>query len=241
MFFFLPFTEILLLYILAAILPAIFLLRYIYRLDTIEKEPAYLLLRLLFCGVGAAICSILLERVGQGILDATVSQQSPHYILFLAFLVVAVVEEGMKLFFLKRCSWRDPNFDYLFDGIVYAVFTSLGFAAFENIIYVFNYGLSVSIPRAIFAIPGHLSFSVFLGIFYGRAKRCEIHGNRFGCYRNLLLGYLCAVFLHGFYDTCAMIGTAPANAIFLIFIILLYSLVYRMVRKASQYDRPIYQ
>lgn len=49
----------------------------------------------------------------------------------------------MKLFFLYRRSWRDDNFNYKFDGVVYAVFVSLGFAAFENIMYVFSYGLSV--------------------------------------------------------------------------------------------------
>ena len=44
-------------------------------------------------------------------------------------------------------AWRDPNFNYRFDGIVYAVFVSLGFAAFENISYVVGYGLTTAVAR----------------------------------------------------------------------------------------------
>ena len=110
MFFFLPimpFSGIILLYILVAIIPAIFLLRYIYKHDTIEKEPPALIGSLILCGVGAALCSIVLEGIGNLILDNTVSQRSPYYLLILAFVVVAAVEEGTKLFFLKKRSWND--------------------------------------------------------------------------------------------------------------------------------------
>ena len=138
MFFFAPFFAvpalyILGIYVLAAVLPAVFLLRYIYRKDTVEPEPPLLLIRLLFMGVIAALISIVLESLGESILNALVDPGSPWYTVLLAFFVVAVVEEGTKFFFLKRRTWYDPNFNYSFDGIVYAVFVSLGFAAYENI------------------------------------------------------------------------------------------------------------
>ena len=177
MIFFTPMMSILAIYVLAAVLPAFFLLRYIYRKDTIEKEPGYLLWQLLLGGVLAALASIVLETLGSAILNNTVDQRDPKYYIIMAFLVVAAVEEGTKLFFLKRRSWRDPNFNYMFDGLVYSVFVSLGFAAFENIKYVFSYGLSVAVPRALLAIPGHMGFAVFMGIFYGRAKLAESRGN----------------------------------------------------------------
>ena len=239
MIFFNPIMSILLIYVLAAVLPAFFLLKYIYRMDTIEKEPGYLLWSLLLSGVLAALASILLESAGNYILNAAVSQDDPYYYIILAFLVVAVVEEGTKLFFLKRRSWRDPNFNYMFDGMVYSVFVSLGFAAFENIKYVFAYGLSVAMPRALLAVPGHLGFAVFMGIFYGRAKLCECRGDSFGKKINMALGYVFAVFLHGFYDSCCMIGTKEATAVFVIFVIAMYFIVFHMVKKASRKDRPV--
>ena len=217
MFFFMPvpimpWSNILLLYILAAIVPAIFLLRFVYRNDTIEKEPPGLIWSLILRGVLAAMCSIVLESVGSWVLNRTVSQSSPYYGIILAFLVVAAVEEGTKLFFLYHRTWRDWNFTHLYDGIVYSAAVSLGFAAFENIKYVFSYGLSVALPRAITAIPGHLGFSVFMGVFFGRAKLCQVQGNPSGRRFNLAMAYLSAVFLHGFYDACAMIGTTAATS-----------------------------
>lgn len=234
------FNYIIFIHVLAAVIPAFFLLRYIYRHDTIEKEPPSLLISLIFQGVLAALCSIVLEKIGSLILNTNLSQDNPYYIIVFAFLVVAAVEEGTKLFFLKRRTWIDFNFSHMFDGVVYSAFVSLGFAAFENIKYVFSYGLSVALTRALTAIPGHLSFSVFMGVFYGKAKLCENQGNHFGKMFYLLTGYLSAVFLHGFYDACAMLGTARANVVFYVFIALMYIVAHRMIKNASKKDKPIY-
>lgn len=235
-FFFSPSTAI---YILAALVPAVFLLLYIYRQDKIEKEPPRLLLLLLLGGVLAIPVAILLESIGQRILDSYFFSPTTLYCLLMAFLVVAAVEEGAKLLFLWLFSWKSPHFNYLFDAVVYSVFVSLGFAAFENIKYVFTYGLSVALARAVTAVPGHLSFSVFMGIFYGRAKLCSVCGSSSKARRNLLAGYLCPVFFHGFYDACAMIEGGVSTLVFLVFVILMYILVFRLVKAASYYDRPI--
>lgn len=244
MFLFFPFSPLLyrtlLIYILAAITPAVLLLRYIYKQDKIEKEPPGLIFSLLLRGVVAALCAIVLEMIGSAILDRTLSPDHPYYVAVLAFLVVAAAEEGTKLFFLKRRTWNDPNFSHMFDAIVYSAAVSLGFAAFENIKYVFSYGLSVVFPRALFAIPGHLGFSVFMGVFYGKAKVCANNGDNGGKTWNLLLGYLSSVFLHGFYDSCAMSGTTQAVILFYVFVAVMYFVVYRLIRSASRRDRPVF-
>lgn len=239
MFFVLPLLPLLLVYIVAAVLPAILLLRYIYQNDTIEKEPAGLLLVLLLMGVVAALCSGVLEGLAQSLLTLLVDPGSPAYTILLAFLVVALVEEGTKFLLLRRRTWNHPAFNYRFDGIVYAVFVSLGFAAFENIQYVLHYGLSVALPRALLAVPGHMAFAVYMGTFYGRAKLCEARGDEFGVKRNLLTGYLLAVVLHGFYDACAMIGTSRSTLVFLAFVVLLDWRVYRLLKRESASDAPV--
>ena len=239
MIFYVPGLSVLAVYVLAAVLPAVFLMRYIYRKDTVEKEPPSLLLSLVFMGVLAALAAMVLERIGEGILNRMVSQYSRWYVILLAFLVVGAAEEGCKLFFLKRRSWWDPNFNYRFDGVVYAVFVSLGFAAFENILYVFRYGLSVVLPRALLAIPGHMGFAVFMGCFYGRAKLCEVYGDEAGKRGNLFLGWLSATVLHGIYDSCAMIGSGVATVAFLAFVVLMYIVVLRRVDRESRMDHPL--
>lgn len=226
-------------YILAAVLPAVFLLRYIYQQDTVEKEPPGLLLILLLLGVAAALVSGVVERFAQTLLMMLVDPGSPAYTILLAFLVVALVEEGAKFYLLKGSTWCHPAFNYRFDGIVYAVFISLGFAAFENIQYVLHYGLSVALPRALLAVPGHMSFAVYMGLFYGRAKLCETCGDGAGRRRNLAAGYLAAVLLHGIYDACAMIGSLPSMVLFVVFVLLMYRGVYRRLRRESATDAPV--
>ena len=244
MFFFAPMMpdlifSVLAIYVLAAVLPAIFLMRYVYRQDQIEPEPVGLLASLVWKGVLAALAAIVLEFIGQTVLQGLVSEDNPNYVYYLAFLVVAAVEEGTKLFFLYRRTWKEPDFNYRFDAIVYAVFVSLGFAAFENVKYVLSYGLSVALPRAILAVPGHMGFAVFMGIFYGRAKRCADWGNRFGCKVNLILSYLFPVALHGVYDSCCMTGTNRSTLVFVIFVLVMYLLVFRLIRHESRTDTPI--
>ena len=239
MFFIMPFLPILGIYIFAAVLPAAVLLRYVYKTDTVEQEPPGLLARLLLMGVFAALASGVLETLGETVLNALIDPGSPIYTVVLAFFVVALVEEGMKFVLLKRTTWYHPAFNYRFDGIVYAVFVSLGFAAFENIQYVLHYGLSVALPRALLAVPGHMSFAVFMGLFYGRAKLCEAYDYRRGVRHNLMAGYLVAVFLHGFYDTCAMVGTTVSTIVFLIFVVLMYTWVFRLLKRESATDTPV--
>lgn len=243
MFFFAPLIAVpvlyLVIYVLAAVVPAVVLMRYVYRQDRVEREPPWLLGGLALRGVYAALAAIVLETLGQSVLNALVSRDNPRHVVLTAFLVVAVVEEGTKFFFLYRRTWRDPNFNYRFDAIVYAVFVSLGFAAFENVKYVFSYGLSVALPRAILAIPGHMGFAVFMGWFYGRAKLRSDLGDGLGARVNLALGYLAAVFLHGMYDTCCMTGTARSTLVFAAVVAVLYLAVFRLIRREARNDTPV--
>ena len=239
MFSVLPSIATIFIYLLAALLPALFLMRYIYRKDTIEKEPKGMLVGLVFLGIAAALFAVLLESIGQSILSRYLAEDSPAYTIVMAFLVVAVVEEGAKYLFLYWRTWRDPNFNFRFDGIVYAVFVSLGFAAFENISYVMGYGLTTAFLRAVLAIPAHMGFAVFMGYFYARAKRCSDEGNARGKHLNLWAGYFSATLLHGFYDACALLGTIVSALLFLAFVIAMYIIVIRLIKKESRSDQPV--
>lgn len=222
--------------VVAALFPAFFLLRYIYKRDKVEKEPPSLLAKLFFLGVLSALPACLLEYFGEDILSRYVSADSPKYSIILAFLIVAVIEEGIKLFCLKKKTWNDPNFNYRFDGIVYAVFVSLGFAAIENVLYVFSYGLSVALPRALLAVPGHMGFAVFMGAAYGSAAQCRAQGRYAAMRFNLFLSFLIPVLLHGFYDACAMLNTESSMLFFYLFVVVMYIVVIRRVKRASAKD-----
>ncbi len=237
MFFFRPMLIVFWVYMLVALLPAIGLMVYIYHLDKIEHEPWGLILKLAAFGGSAAVLSGILESIGQKVLDFfQFDTASPIYTILLAFLVVALVEEGLKFFFLYRGSWKDPNFDYTFDAIVYSAAVSLGFAALENVMYVFGFGLSTGFMRAFLSIPGHLAFAILLGLFYGKAKEKAKAGWKAGSLFDLFTGLLLAFVLHGLYDTTAMLGNLSALICFVIIVLVIYFIVFRLVRKAADDD-----
>lgn len=225
--------------IAAAVIPALLLLRSVYRADRLEKEPARLLIALVLYGILATFAAIAAERLGEGVLAHLVPPDTVGYNVLLYFVVVALSEEGCKYLLLRWRTWRSPDFNCQFDGVVYAVFVSLGFALWENISYVALFGLGTALVRAVTAVPGHACFGVFMGAFYGLAKRYDNFGDgrrsRF-CRR---LAVVMPVLLHGAYDFIATLEFDGYALIFLAFVIVLFTAARRMIRRLSRDDRFI--
>ncbi len=236
MFYFLGFNRIL---IVAAILPAIILLLKVYQADRLEREPVGLLVSLVFLGIVSTLIAMVCEGIGETILSRAVPANSLIYYAIMYFGIVAFSEEGAKYLMLKKRTWCHPAFNCQFDGMVYAIFTSLGFALWENIGYVLANGLGTALIRAITAVPGHACFGVFMGAFYGLAKRAEREGRlaQSGSFR--ILAVLLPAFLHGCYDFIAATGYRHSIWAFIIFVIILFVISFRMVRKMAQEDRYI--
>lgn len=225
----------------AAVLPALFLMRYVYRLDRIEKEPLGLLIEL--AGAGAVCCfpAAIIEQLLGKALEQFFVPESEIYILIDAFLVVALAEEGCKFICLRMFTWRNEEFDCNFDGIVYAVFVSLGFAALENIMYLQNFGLSIAFSRAILSIPGHMTFSIFMGHHYSKAKKAMIYGRPDEARQHSVTAIVRAVILHGFYDYCLMSNYEVLYYVFFVFVILLDIVSIKKIKKEAASDAPFEQ
>lgn len=227
-------------YVGLAVLPAVVLMRYIYRKDSIvDREPTHLVLKLAFGGVIAALLSMVFELIVQNVLERNAYQLTQTSYIVLTAISVGLIEEGTKFWMLKRRSWRNPNFNYRFDGIVYAVFVSLGFAAFENILYVYRFGLSVVFTRALLAIPAHFGFAVVMGTFYGTAKLYERYGYGVFASGQLWAGYLLATAMHAFYDGTAMLGTTTSTLAFGVFVICSYIGIFMLIKRQAAQDRPL--
>lgn len=223
----------------SALLPALLLMRWVYRQDTVEKEPKDLLWKLALRGALMCIPAAVLE----GTLIPFMSRFAPEGSLFNSFLqtflVVAVAEEGCKYFMLRRATWDDPNFNYRFDGIVYAVFVSLGFAALENVVYVLQYGPGVILSRGILSIPGHCTFGIFMGLFYANSKQADLYNSGLGHRRNQWLAFFVPVLLHGYYDFCLMSGNTFLAGSFWLFVVVMDVVAIRVVRWQAQNDRKL--
>ena len=222
----------------AAVLPALFLMRYVYRLDRIDKEPIGLLI--LLAGAGALACfpAAIIEQMLGIALEQFLDSESEIYIIIEAFLVVALAEEGCKFICLRMFTWNNDEFDCNFDGIVYAVFVSLGFAALENVMYLQSYGMSIALSRALLSIPGHMTFSVFMGHHYSKARKAKIYGRPDEARQHNMTALTRAVMLHGFYDYCLMSNYEVLYYVFFVFVIILDIVSIKKIKQESASDAP---
>lgn len=224
--------------VLLAIAPPVFLLIFTYALDKKEKEPITLLVVLFAMGVVSIIPAVIAEEIGGAILGLLPVNE--FVVAFLdAFLVVAIAEEGFKYLLMRAVSWKHSAFNYRFDGIVYAVYTSLGFATFENVLYVLENGVGNALLRAVTSIPLHASCGVIMGIYYGRARGSANAGNKSGVKNSIRLALLLPILIHGFYDFCLFTGNGWLILLWLVFTVITFIVVFMKLLKSSKMDHEI--
>lgn len=225
--------------IAAAVIPAVFLMIRVYKSDRLEKESGRTLLNLVVAGILSALLALVEERVLSVVLDSAVSKNSILYNVILYFVVVAISEESSKYIFLKKRTWNSSEFNCQYDGVVYAVFVSLGFALWENISYVMSYGFATALVRAVTAIPGHACFGVFMGVFYALAKKYHNQGNHSKAKLMRVTAVFFPAVLHGAYDYIASMEQVDNSWYFVIFVGVLFIVSYILIGKMSKEDKYI--
>lgn len=195
--------------ITTALIPVVVLIGYICWQDKLSPEPAGQLLKAFFFGLLSVFVSfgisIPLSRIGA----FPAEMHGAGDAIRTAFFGAAIPEEIAKFAMLWLAVRRNPHFDEKMDGIVYAVFVSLGFAGFENLCYLFENAdafLAVGISRGVFSIPGHFGFGVLMGYYYSLAKFYPQSRRR-----NRVLILVAPILAHGIFDGLLMLSDfAPA-------------------------------
>jgi RsiW-degrading membrane proteinase PrsW (M82 family) len=220
--------------IFVSVFPVIVIMIYIYLRDKYEKEPLWLLIKAFAGGILSAVATILFFVPFHNSLPEF--QNVFAYAMFKAFFGAAIPEEIFKFIFLYLIIWRNRNFNEYYDGIIYAVFVSLGFACLENIFYVTEHGMGVGIARGIFAVPGHALDGVIMGYFLSLARFMPERKTEF-IFKSLFY----AILAHGIYDfllfyASGISESSPALSVlamlvFLAFIIYLWRLGFRKINR----------
>ncbi|HET6845181.1 MAG TPA: PrsW family intramembrane metalloprotease [Anaerolineales bacterium] len=202
--------------VVLAFVPAFLMAAFIYWLDRYEKEPVIMLgAAFLWGAVVAAGGSFVLNTIfGLGIYALTGSGDLTDQAT--ASLVAPFVEEGLKAgaLLLIYIAFRS-EFDSVLDGIIYAGVTALGFAATENVQYIYEHGYvdggwegfwTLAVIRVLIVAWQHPFYTSFTGIGLAVAR---LQKNVLVKLLALVLGYSMAVFTHAFHNSFSAFMEGP--------------------------------
>lgn len=188
-----------------AIAPGLAICIFIFTRDIYNREPSLNLVMSFVWGILSIIPAFFIETfLVKQVADTATG------IFFKSFFIIALTEEACKFFALRYYAYRRRSFDEPFDGIVYSVMVSMGFATLENILYVYGsaqtgQGYQVAFMRMFLSVPAHATFGVLMGYHVGRAKFEPSREKRL-----MLLGLFWAVLFHGTFDTLLFWQQSPA-------------------------------
>ncbi|WP_053977733.1 PrsW family intramembrane metalloprotease [Mangrovimonas xylaniphaga] len=214
--------------LLMATAPVFIIIIYVYLKDKYEKEPKHLLL---FSFLLGSIVSIIITSILYFGFDMILPLNNSYSIFeqfIKAFFVVGLTEEFSKYIIVRYYAQTKADFNEPYDGIMYSVMVSMGFAATENIMYVLEGGYQIALIRAFSAVPAHATFGIIMGYFMGKAKfsKSRIKLN--------LAGLFFAILFHGAYDFFLFIHFVPGIWIGAVISLLLGIVLSRKAIKTHQ-------
>lgn len=172
----------------AGIAPGLALLSYFYLKDEYDSEPISVVSRAFIFGALLVFPIMFIQYVID--VENLVQGDLRH-----AFFTVSLLEEFFKWFVLFYTVYQHIEFDEPYDGIVYGVAVSLGFATAENILYLVAHGVEHAVGRALLPVSSHALFGVIMGFYLGKGK-FSLYSKRKWIGLSLLLPFL----FHGIYD-----------------------------------------
>lgn len=178
-------------FLIASLAPGVIIMYLIYRHD-LEKEPMRMLVKSFFGGVLSAFLSLCISIP----LRMIFNPEGIESATFSAFMGAAIPEEVAKWIIFYWLVRRSKHFDQYYDGILYAIFISMGFALFENLLYVYDGGMQVALIRAVLSVPAHMLFAIPMG-YYLSLSRFKTDGNT---KVHIAMSLAMPILLHGVFD-----------------------------------------
>lgn len=216
------------LYIIFGILPSLIWLWY-YLAKDMHPEPKKMILKVFFWGALATLPTLFFQIIASEALNQfqylsifyspEISGYLPAINSFAKwFLVIALTEELFKYLVVRLIVFKSGELDEPLDIMLYMVVSALGFAALENMLYLFSPidGLSfdvvlkttilISFLRFIGATFLHTLCAALVGYFMALSSLRARHR-----FRLTILGLFLAVLLHGLYNFSIMNLPYPFN------------------------------
>lgn len=200
--------------IFLALLPTLVLLLFFYLKDKYEKEPFKTLFNVFAIGMITILPVLALELL---LIKVKPDGTKLWDVFYTAVIVAGFSEEIIKYLGLRFVIWKNADFNEMYDGIIYGVFLSLGFATVENVLYVVEGGMSTALMRILTAVPAHALFGTVMGYYLGKAKFLPYAKTKHHIY-----AWFTPVLLHGAYDFIIMVGYSYLTLLLVPFMIYLW-------------------
>ncbi len=201
-----------------ALTPAFSIAFGVYLSDRYDREPPSLLFKTFVFGALVVLPTVAFEKIFvmlnifPGLLG----------IAYVAFVVAGFTEEYFKRLVVLKFIYNNKHFDEKLDGIVYSIFSALGFATIENIMYVvfrFSYNPYVGIYRGVLSVPAHAIFAVTMGYYLSLAK---FSNNKKEEKYFLKKSLYMPVILHGVFDFILMAKIPALAGLFIPYVLYLW-------------------
>jgi RsiW-degrading membrane proteinase PrsW (M82 family) len=183
----------------AIIAPALFWMGYHYYKDRRRPEPVPLLGLAYLLGLGSGFLGLeaysLAERLGAPSNPYLLAETDKLGFFVYSVLVIGLLEEAAKFLVFWIVCVRLRSFDERIDGIVYASAVALGFASYENLLYLQLVDGVELVARSVASPLTHAMFSSIWG--WAVARDLERSGPAL---RSGLIGLAVAAIAHGVYD-----------------------------------------
>ena len=218
--------------ILIAALPVVLICMYVYKKD-VEKEPKSLLGKLMLWGVFSIIPVVIVELILDNFFKVSGNEGILKIFLY-CFVGIGLIEETAKWIISYKVVYKDKEFNESYDAIVYSVFTSLGFALVENILYVLSNGVLTGLLRAFTSVPAHTCTGILMGYYLGLSKISEIKNEKGLSNKYMLFSLLIPAAIHTMYDSLAFSKASNSFEEFIIFTAFLYVISIIIIKRVSK-------
>jgi RsiW-degrading membrane proteinase PrsW (M82 family) len=118
-------------------------------------------------------------------------------IIFFAFAIIGFLAELFKFLFLRYKYITNDHLTKPFDGILYGIVISLGYATAANVFFYFEWDYTEMKSVVLYSIPfANLFTGIIMGFFIGMGKF------RKPSFIDSITGLGAAIFFQGFYNFC---------------------------------------
>ena len=161
-------------------------------------------------------------------------------LLLKVFIEIAFIEEICKWFIIYFLGYKNLEFDETYDIIIYAIFVSLGFATIENIIYILKENtIQIAVERAIFSVPAHTSYAIFMSYYLCKAKINRLKGNNKEI-KDITCSIIIPTIAHGIFDFCLFANNEFYLIIFFSFTIVLFIMAFQRLRELYKNNASLF-